>query len=179
MSLNIEPDYQTFIDRLVLILQSSALLFPNSVGGDNTKDDLVNQIIPNQLPIPQLPVEGPGPPHIFVAQSNTPQISEEQRGRDSIDTQGGKRIILEFYVIVISAARSKQESSVELFAIISAATTELSKNKRLAIPSTPPLLSPLAITHTYQVVPYIFDITQVSTVAKNIVIRVSLGVNLR
>lgn len=179
MSLNIEPDYQPFVDRLVLICEQSALIFPKSIGGDNTKVDLVTQIIKNQLPIPQLPVEGPGPPHIFVTTSETPKISEETVGRDSIDTQGGKRVTLEFYIIILSIDRGRVEAEQKLYPIISAVTTELSKNKRLGIPSTPPILSPLAITHTFQVVPYNYDITQNETVAKNVVIRPVLGVNLR
>ncbi len=179
MSLSIEPDYQTFIDRFVLICEQSALLFPKTIGGDNTKFDLVNQIITNQLPIPNLPIEGPDPPYIFVTDSETPQISEEIVGRDSIDTQGGKRITLEFYLVILSSSRSREESEKELFAIVSALTTTLSQNKRLGIPSTPPILSPLAVTHTFQVVPYNYDITQNETLAKNIVVRPVVGVNLR
>ena len=179
MSLSVEPNYQTFIDRLVAICRASPLLFPRTVGNDDTVQDLINQVIPNQLPIPNLSVEGPDAPYIFVAQSETPLVNEEQRGRDSRDTQGGKLVTLEFYMVVLSSGRSKQESDSELFAIIAALTTELSKNKRLAIPSTPPLLSPLALTHTFQVVPYNYDITQNVTLAKNIIVRPQLGVNLR
>lgn len=177
MSLSIEPDYQPFIDRLVLIFQKSALLLPNSIGGDATKSDLVNQIIPNQLPIPNLPVEGPDAPYIFVTSSEVPKIVEEQRGRDSRDVQGSKRVTLEFYNVILSSSRSRQESEKELFAIVSALTTELSKNKRLINPTDS--LDPLAITHTFQVVPYIYDITQNETLAKNVVVRAVLGVNLR
>lgn len=177
MSLNIEPDYQTFIDRLVLIFQKSALLLPNSIGGDGTKTDLVNQIITNQLPIPNLSIEGPDAPYIFVTSSEVPKIVEEQRGRDSRDVQGSKRVTLEFYNVILSSSRSREESEKELFAIVSALTTELSKNKRLINPTTS--LDPLAITHTFQVVPYIYDITQNETLAKNVVVRVVLGVNLR
>ena len=177
MSLNIEPDYQTSIDRLVLISEKSALLFPKSIGGDNTKQDLITQVIPNQLPIPQLAIEGPGPPYIFVTSSESPLIGEDQRGRDSRDIQGSKRITLEFYMIVLSIARNRSEAERELYAITYALTTELSKNKRLTDPATG--LLPLAATHTFQVVPYIFDITQNETVAKNIVVRPVVGVNLR
>jgi len=177
MSLSIEPDYQTFITRLVLICQQSALLFPRSIGGDDTKFDLVNQIITNQLPIPNLSIEGPDAPYIFVTTSETPKIVEEQRGRDDRDTQGSKRVTLEFYLVILSSSRSREESEKELFAIISALTTELSKNKRLTNPTTG--LLPLSITHTFQVVPYIYDITQNQTLAKNVVLRPVLGVNLR
>jgi len=179
MSLNIEPDYQTFVARLALILRSSALLFPKSIGGSTTVQDLITQVITNQLPIPQLSVEGPDPPYVFVANSKTPQVLEEQRGRNTIDTQGGKRVTLEFYIVVLSSNRGRVESEVELGPIISAVTTELSKNVRLGIPSAPPILSPLAISHTFDVVPYIYDITQNQTVARNIVIRPVVGVNLR
>ncbi len=177
MSLSIEPDYQTFIDRLVLILRASALLFPKSIGLDDTKQDLITQVIPNQLPIPNLSIEGPDAPYVFVTESETPKISEEQRGRDSSDTQGSKRVTLEFYMVILSSSRSREESEKELFAIISALTTELSKNKRLTDPATG--LLPLAATHTFQVVPYIYDITQNQTLAKNVVLRPVLGVNLR
>jgi len=177
MSLNMEPDYQTFVARLVLICEKSALLFPNSIGGDDTKTDLVTQIIKNQLPLPQLPVEGPGPPHIFVTTSESPKIVEEQRGRDDRDTQGSKRVTLEFYLIILSIARDKIEAEQKLYPIISALTTELSKNKRLVNPTGS--VDPLSITHSFQVVPYIYDITQNETVAKNVVLRPVLGVNLR
>ena len=177
MSLNTEPDYQTFIDRLVLICEKSALLFPKSIGGDDTKQDLITQVIPNQLPIPNLSIEGPDAPYIFVTESETPKITEEQRGRDSRDVQGSKRVTLEFYMVILSSSRSREESEKELFAIISALTTELSKNKRLTDPATG--LLPLAATHTFQVVPYIYDITQNETLAKNVVLRPTLGVNLR
>ena len=177
MSLSVEPDYQTFIDRLVLICEKSALLLPKSIGGDNTKQDLITQIIPNQLPIPNLSIEGPDAPYIFVTESETPKISEEQRGRDSRDVQGSKRVTLEFYMVILSSSRSREESEKELFAIISALTTELSKNKRLTDPATG--LLPLAATHTFQVIPYIYDITQNETLAKNVVLRPTLGVNLR
>lgn len=177
MSLSIEPDYQTFIDRLVLICQQSALLFPKSIGGDNTKQDLITQVIPNQLPIPNLSIEGPDAPYIFVTESETPKITEEQRGRDDRNTQGSKRVTLEFYMVILSSSRSREESEKELFAIISALTTELNKNKRLTDPATG--LLPLSITHSFQVVPYIYDITQNETLAKNVVLRPTLGVNLR
>ena len=177
MSLNVEPDYQTFITRIAKILRASALLFPKSIGGDNTKQDLITQVIENQLPIPQVAVEGPAPPHIFVAQSETPIITQEQRGRDELNKQGSKMLTLEFYIVAISVARDRVEASRELFPIISAVTTDLGKNKRLIDPATS--LDPLAMTHSYNVVPYIYDITNNETVAKNIVLRPTLGVNLR
>ena len=167
------------MERLALICEKSALLFPRSIGGDNTVKDLITQVITNQLPIPQLYVEGPDPPYIFVANSRTPKIQEEQKGRDSIDVQGGKSVTLEFYMVILSSNRGRVDSEEELGPIISALTTELSSNKRLAIPSTPPLLSLLAITHKFETVPYIYDITQNQTVAKNIVIRPIVAVNLR
>jgi len=177
MSLSVEPDFQPFIVRIAKILKASSLLFPNSIGGDNTKTDLVNQIIQNQLPIPQLTVEGPGPPHIFIAQSEVPIVSQEQRGRDSRDVAGGRRVTLEFYIVILATGRDKQEGLSLIFPIISAVTTELNKNKRLIDPATS--LDPLSITHDYNVVPFIYDITQNETAAKNVVLRLVTGVNLR
>ena len=177
MSLSVEPDYQDFIVRLHDILVASPLVFPRTVGLDNDAEDLVNQIILNELPIPQLPVDGPGPPHIFISQSRTPLIQTEQMGRDSRDVQGSKRVTLEFYIVIISRGIERQESESKLFNIISAVTTELSKNKRLAVPLT--FTDPKAATHTFEVVPYIFDITNKELHAKNIVVRPVVGVNLR
>ncbi len=176
MSLSVEPDYQDFIVRIADILRRSPLLFPKSVGGDNSVQDLVTQIIENQLPIPQLSIEGPDPPYIFVAQSENAIVSQEQRGRDSRSTQGSKRMTLEFYLVVLSSSRSKKDSDSELFNIISAATTELGRNKKLTDSSD---LNPLSINLKYNVVPYIYDITQNETAAKNIILRPVLGVNLR
>ena len=177
MSLTIEPDFQTFIVRIADILKNSALLLPNSIGGDEDAKDLVSQIILNQLPIPQLPVDGPGPPHIYVTESETPIIDQIQQGRNSIDVQGGKRETLEFYIIVLSGSTSRQEAELQLFDIISAVTTTLNQNKRLLDPVLP--AGPLAVTHTYTIKPFLYDITQNETVAKNVVIRPVVGVNLR
>lgn len=177
MSLTIEPDYQNFIVRIVDILKNSALLLPKSIGGDEDATDLVRQIITNQLPIPQLPVEGPGPPHIYVTESEVPIIEQIQQGRDSRDVQGSKRMVLEFYIIILSSSTSRQESESQIFDIISAVTTTLSQNKRLIDPIT--LVDPLAATHTYAVRPFLYDITQNDTVAKNVVLRPAVGVNLR
>lgn len=177
MSLTVEPDYQDFIVRIADVLRRSPRLFPHSVGGSNSEKDLITQVIENQLPIPQMSVEGPDPPYIFVAQSENAIVSQEQRGRNTRSIRGGRRMTLEFYIVVLSSAtRSKQESNSQLFDIISAATTELGNNLELVNSSG---LDPLAITHTYNVVPYIFDITQNETAAKNITLRVVTGVNLR
>jgi len=177
MSLIVEPDYQDFITRLVLICEKSALLFPKTIGGDNTKQDLVNQIIANQLPIPQLSVEGPDAPYIFVAASETPIISSVQQGRNELNKQGGKLVELEFYLIILSSSRGRQESEAEVYNIIQALTTTLSQNLRLTNPTTG--LLPLAVGITFEIVPYIYDITQNETVAKNCRLRIKVGVNLR
>lgn len=177
MSLTTEPDYQTFIERLVLICEQSALLFPRTIGGDVNAKDLVNQIITNQLPIPQLSVEGPDAPYIFVAASETPTISSVQQGRNSLNTQGGKLVELEFYLIMLSSSRGRQESEEEIYNIIAALTTTLSQNLRLTDPTSG--LLPLAIGITFEIVPYIYDITQNETVAKNCRLRIKVGVNLR
>jgi len=177
MSLNVEPDYQNFIDRFVLIHRANALLFPNSIGGDNTVDDLVKQVIPNQLPVPQLTIDGPGPPHIFVTQAETPVINEVIQGRDSKNTQGGKRTTLEFWNVILSASIGRVEAEVQLYAIISALTTTLGKNRRMTKPADG--LDPLAINFSYKVVPFIYDIKNNETVAKNVVVRLDTGINLR
>ena len=176
MSLSAEPDFQDYIVRIVDILKRSALIFPNTVGGDNTATDLVNQIIENQLPIPQLPVDGPGPPHIFVAQSQTPIVKRDKAGRNSLDVEGGGRVVMEYYIVVLVDSVDKKTADSQLFNLISAVTTTLNKNKRLIDSNS---LNPLCFDHKYDVVPYIFDITQNTTAAKNIVLRPQVGVNLR
>ena len=177
MSLSTEPDYQDFITRLVLICEQSALLFPRTIGLDVDAIDLVNQIIPNQLPIPQLSFEGPDAPYIFVAASETPTISSVQQGRNELNKQGGKLVELEFYLIILSSSRGRQESEEQVYNIISALTTTLSQNLRLTDPTSG--LLPLAMGITFEIVPYIYDITQNETVAKNCRLRIKVGVNLR
>jgi hypothetical protein len=177
MSLTVEPDYQDYIIRLVDICRQSTLLFPRSVGGDNTKTDLINQVIENQLPIPNLSVEGPDAPYIFVAASETPTITQLQQGRNSRDVQGGKLVTLEFYMVMLSTSRGRQESEEELYNITAALTTELGLNRRLTDPTSG--LDPLALGINFNVVPYIYDITQNETVAKNCKLRLTTGVNLR
>jgi hypothetical protein len=177
MSLTVEPDYQDYIVRLVDICRQSSLLFPRSIGGDNTKKDLITQVIANQLPIPNLSIEGPDAPYIFVAASETPTITQLQQGRNELNKQGGKLVTLEFYLVMLSSDIGRQEAEAQLYAITSALTTELGLNRRLTDPTSG--LLPLAVGISFNVVPYIYDITQNETVAKNCKLRLTTGVNLR
>ncbi len=178
MSLTAEPNFQDYIERISNILSTSALLLPKSIGGDATATDLVNQVIENQLPIPNLSVDGPDPPYVFVTTSRTPIVLQEQKGRDSRDEQGPRRTTMEFYLVILSASNvGRQGSEAQANEIVSAVATTMGKNKRLTDPSTG--LSPLAATTSYEIVPYIYDIQQNTTVAINVVVRVVVGVNLR
>ena len=63
MSLSAEPDFTDYVNRISDILSLSADLFPKSIGGSATEEDLVTQVIEFDLPLPSNPIEGPGPPH--------------------------------------------------------------------------------------------------------------------
>lgn len=176
MSLNLEPDYSDYIIRLSDILSLSALLLPKTIGGSATEQDLINQIIEFELPLPENPVEGPGPPHIFITTPPNPIKSTEQLGRDSRDAQGPYALDMEYWIVVISSGTDPIDSEKKIYKIISAITTTLQKNKRLTDSLGD---NPLAATTTYNVFPYILDTTQRDLIAKNIVLRVKVGINLR
>lgn len=178
MSLTAEPDFGDYVNRISDILALSALLFPRSVGGSKTEDDLVTQIINFELPLPSNPREGPDPPHIFITTAPSPTTRRQQWGRDSRDVQGSYSLEMEFWIIVVSQDRSDPIlAEQKLYKIISAVTTILQKNKRLIDPTT--LDNPLATTTTYDVIPYLLDITQQDIIVKNVVLRPKVGINLR
>ena len=80
MSLNSEPNYSDYVIRLSNMMAMSADLFPRSVGGSTTEDDLVTQIIEFDLPLPSNPREGPDPPHIFITTPPSPTRRREELG---------------------------------------------------------------------------------------------------
>ena len=179
MSLTAEPDFGDYVLRISDILSLSALLFPRSVGGSTTEDDLVNQIINFDLPTPSNPREGPDPPHIFITTPPNPVKRREQRGRDTIDVQGPYDLYMEYWIVVVSQDRSDPIlAEQKLYKIISAITNTLSKNKRLIDPTT--LLSPIAATSEWNVFPYVMgDMTQQDIKSKNVVLTPQVGINLR
>jgi len=179
MSLSVEPDFGDYVLRISDILALSALLFPRSIGGDNTVQDLVTQIINFELPLPSNPREGPDPPHIFITTPPNPVVSREQSGRDSRDVQGPYTLKMEYWIVVVSADRSDPIlAEQKLYKIISAITNTLSANKRLIDPTT--LLDPLAATSGWNIFPYVMgDLTQQDIKSKNVVLRPTVGINLR
>lgn len=178
MSLSEEPDYNIYVERIFDILSKSAKLLPKTVGNSTTEEDLVNQIIKYELPLPENPREGPDPPHIFISIPPKPTIRREQQGRNSRDAQGPYALYMEFWIVVVVSDRSDFIlSQQKLYKIISVVTTLLQQNKRLIDPTT--LLNPLAVETEYDVFPYLLDIDQKDIVSKNIVLKPKVGINLR
>src|SRR6185312_960147 len=158
MSLTVTPNYNDYIDRIALILSKSTLLFPNSVGGDETQQDLVKQIIAHELPQNETPITGGGPPHIFIKESRNPIYERKQVGRDSIDAQGPESFTLEFY-------------------IVQAVTTTLDKNKRLLDDTGN---NPIAKSSQWVTVPWLLENNeQRELLAVNVIFRPEVYVNLR
>ncbi|KKN76248.1 hypothetical protein LCGC14_0372740 [marine sediment metagenome] len=179
MSLSAEPDFGDYIVRISNILSVNATLFPRTVGGSTTEDDLVTQVIEFALPLPSDPREGPDPPHIFITTPPSPIVRREELGRDTRDVQGSYSLEMEYWIVVVSQDRSDPIlAEQKLYKIISVITNILSKNKRLIDPTT--LLNPLATFSHWEVFPYVMgDMTQQDIKAKNIVLKPTVGISLR
>lgn len=179
MSLTAEPDFGDYIKRISNILSVNATLFPKTIGGSATEEDLVTQVIEFELPLPTNPREGPDPPHIFVTTPPNPIKRRQQWGRDSRDVQGPYALDMEFWIIVVAQDRADPILAEEkLYKILSVVTNIFSKNKRLIDPTT--LLNPLAATSGWDIFPYVMgDMTQQDIKAKNVVLKPTVGISLR
>lgn len=176
MSLTTQPKYNDYIDRFEQILTNSTLLMPKT-NGDLTKKDLVNQIIKYEIPIPDSPPDGLGPPHVFIATAPNPIIRREQRGRNNRNEQGPEKQTLEFYIIVIAQdPQSFELSQKQMYEIIEAITTTLTKNLRMTDTAG---LNPLAVRLDYLPLPYSFPNEEVTVIARNISVRPQVWVNVR
>ena len=176
MSLVTQPKYHDYVDRFEQMLTNSSLLMPKT-NGDLTKTDLVNQIIKYEIPIPDTPPEGPGPPHVFISVPNNPLISKVQRGRNTRDKQGPEKQTLEFYMIVVAQdPKGFQRSQIQMYTILEAITTTLTKNLRLTDTAG---LNPLAARLDYLVLPYTFQNEEKTVIAKNISVRPQVWVDVR
>ena len=176
MSLVIAPNLNEYITRISDILKRSAQLFPKTVGLDDTKEDLVQQVIMYEIPIIVTPVTGGGPPHIVVTTSKTPIIEKIRTGRDSRNEQGPERWTLEFYVYVISQSTDLTKAEALMYDITSAVETTLGKNLRLTDENNE---NPLSATLETIELPLLLNIEQREIIARNVVVRPQVYVNLR
>lgn len=175
MSLTTAPPFNLYIDRIVEMIENSPLLFPQSVGGDPNATDLIKQVIKHQIPIPENPPSGPDPPHIYVTLSRNPIVSRLRVGRDSRNAQGPANLKLEFYIIILTRATTLQESEKQMLDIITALTTMLDKNKRMLDKTG---ANPIANTSEYFLLDFLLDTDQREQLAKNVLFRPSVFVNL-
>jgi len=177
MSFTSTPNWNDFIDRFADIFQKSLLIMPQS-NGDETKEDLVRQIIKYQFPLPEQPPDGLGPPHIFINRADNPVIRREKIGRDSLDEHGPEKWTLEFYAVsVILEPRGPTFSQQSLYTLTQAIMTTLGKNRRLTNPTGG--ADPMAYSLTTLDVPYNLKTREASISAHNVIIRPQILVNLR
>jgi len=144
--------------------------------GSTTKVDLVKQIIKYELPLPEQPIQGLGPPHIFVAVSRTPVVGNKTIGRGTRNIVARRIYTLEFYAIVVVKGTDPLAAQKEMYTIVEAVETTLEKNQRLTDP-TSGLLPIAANLETYQI-PYVILTDQKDIKATNVVIRPQVYVNL-
>jgi len=169
------PDSNDYIDRIHLILSKSALVLPKT-NGSTTEADLVKQIIKYELPLPEQPIQGLGPPHIYVSVSRTPVVGTKTIGRGNRNAVSRRIYTLEFYAVVVVKGPDPLDSQKEMYTIVQAIETTLEKNKRLTDPTTG-LLPIAAKLETFQV-PYLLQTDQADIKATNVVIRPQVYVNL-
>jgi len=179
MSLTAEPNFTDYINRISDIFSVSPDLFPKTIGGSATEDDLVTQIIRFDLPDPTNPREGPDPPHIFITTPPNTTKRREELGRDTRDVQGSYSLEMEYWIVIVSQDRSDPILAEEkLYKIMSVVTNILSKNKRLIDPTT--LLDPLAARSNWKDFPFVMgDLTQQDIKARNVVLFPTVGISLR
>ena len=146
--------------------------------GDETKKNLVRQIIKYTFPIPEQPPEGLGPPHVFINRAENPVIRRQKIGRDSRDEHGPEKWTLEFYavMVVLDESENPLKSQEQLYDITEAIMTTLGKNRRLLDDGG---LNPIAYTLTTLDVPYNIRSTSSALKAHNVMIRPEIIVNLR
>jgi len=179
MSLSAEPDFGDYVRRISNILSVNATLFPKTVGGSATEEDLVTQVIEFELPLPSNAREGPDPPHIFVTTPPSPIKRREELGRDTRDVQGSYSLEMEYWIVIVSQDRSDPIlAEQKLYKIISIVRNIFSSNKRLIDPTTQ--LNPLAAFSHTDVFPYLMgDLTQQDIKAKTVVLKPTVGISLR
>lgn len=178
MSFTTTPDYNAFIDRLALILEKSTLVMPAS-NGDNTKQDLVRQIIKYSFPVPEQPPDGLGPPHIFINSAPNPVLRRKKLGRDSRDEWGWEKWTLEFHIVcVVLETASYERSQKAIFTLINAIQDTLGKNRRLITPGGAGT-DPMAYHLESIDIPYNLNSSEALLIARNVVVRPDILVNLR
>ena len=138
--------------------------------------DLVKQLIKYELPIPEQPIQGLGPPHIYIAVSKTPQIGTKTIGRGDRNTVARKIYTLELYAVIVVKGVDPLAAQKELYTISSVVETILEKNQRLTDPTTG--LSPIAAKLETFMVPFLIPTDQKDIKAVNVVIRPQVYVNL-
>lgn len=178
MSLTTTPNDNDYLTRIVQMLSNSALIFPKTIGHNPNVSNLVNQVIQYELPILNLPIEGPGVPIILVTNSRSPNpIERKQVGRDTIDVQGPEVLTLEYYIIAITRGKNFKDSQVQMNNIIQAITTTLDSHKRLTDLDNE---NPLCRTLQWITVPWLLpDNDQKDTIGYNVMLRPEVYVNLR
>jgi hypothetical protein len=175
MSYTVIPDKNIFIEQISNILATSALLFPNSIGGNSGVQDLVNQIVEYESPVPNYPQTGAGPPYIFVTTSKNPIYSKKPIGRNNLDQQGPQRWTLEFWIYIVVNGPDLMTSESQMYDILSALTTTLDLNKRLLNTEG----SPTCIISDYTEVDVAIETDSRTMLAKNVIFRPDVLVNLR
>lgn len=165
------------IARLVDVYNHSANLFPLSIGHVTDSEDLVEQVIPYELPVPTEPREGGGPPHIYVTASKQPNPTfREFIGRSTIDRLGPEHQIWEFYCIVVAHNTDPHTSETDIYNITQAMAQTLDTNKRLLDHTG---ANPLCAWVEWITVPYLLDSDSKEVKASNVIVRCHLFVNLR
>jgi len=169
------PDSNDYIDRIHLILSKSTTILPKT-NGVASSVDLVKQIIKYELPLPEQPIQGLGPPHIYVSVSRTPVVGTKTIGRGNRNVVARRIYTLEFYAVVVVKGADPLKAQKEMYTIVEAVETTLEKNIRLTDPNTGS--SPLAAKlETFQV-PFLLRTDQADIKATNVVIRPQVYVNL-
>ena len=147
--------------------------------GDNTKEDLVRQIIKYDFPVPEQPPEGLGPPHLYVTIAPNPVRNITRTGRDSLDAHGWRKWSLEFYIICITLDTGNYDKSQKaMYTLVNAVRDTLGKNRRLITPGGAGT-DPMAYDLETLDVPFNLNSTENLLLARNVLTRIDVLVNLR
>ena len=174
-STSVNPN--TFIARLYDMLTHSPYIFPKTIGGNQQAQDLVQQIIQYELPIPEAPREGGGPPHVYITLSKQQNpIFRNPLGRSNINQQGPEEQTWEFYIIVVHHDVDYHTTEHNLNNLCQAITETLDLNKRMLDDTG---ANPICAKLEWILVPFLLDTDERDVLAKNIVVRPHVFVNMR
>ncbi len=177
MSSITSPELDIFIERGVKMLKANLTLFPQAPLFPPTDGtNLLTNVLAQEPPIDQSPNTSLIP-IIYVGYSKNPISEMKYIGRDTLDEAGPRRYRLEFYNVIITRGKNKEDSMKKCQQISKIVRDVYQKNLRMKDPAVPTDF--IANTNEVIAVPFILRTDNVTLQAINVICRPQQRVNLR